>query len=57
MAYPGYVFHQYPKMIYDKKFIPLGYVIVASEEEELKLFPKEVKEPKTKSKLKFDMEE
>ena len=34
-AYPGYVYHPYPKMLYDKSFGPLGYKIVKSEEEEI----------------------
>ena len=64
MAYPGYVYHEYPKMIYDASF-ENGYKIVNSEEEEQASYPVkdavEQRQPVTKKpsrpKLKFDMED
>jgi len=60
MAYPGYVYHAYPKMIYNKDWQPLGYKIVKSLEEEQALTKVAVPDPKkvsmpAKSKMKFEM--
>ena len=60
MAYPGYVYHPYPRMISNKEWQPLGYKIVKSEEEEQALTNVPDQEPKkapAKTKMKFDMED
>ena len=64
-AYPGYVYHPYPKMIKHPSLLPLGYKIVKDEKEHqdlmLSLDPpkdpvREPEVPKKKKKLQFDME-
>ena len=59
MAYPGYVYHPYPRMIYNKDWQPLGYKIVKSLEEEQALtkVPEAPKKAQAKQKMKFDMED
>ena len=58
MEYPGYVYHPYPKMIYNKEW-PLGYKIVKSEAEEQALtkVPDQAPKKVQTKKLKLDMED